>query len=180
MKISRHKKQTCFGSILLLLLWLASCGGEVHKHPVIKPYTREQLMDANKADTRRESDDIDAYVRRHGWEMKASGTGLRYQFISQSAHGDTAKTGQWAKVSYKVFLLDGTLCYSSDKDGLKDFKIGEDHVESGIHEVILLMKTGDRMRFILPSARAHGLLGDGDKIPPRAPVMYEVQLISLR
>jgi FKBP-type peptidyl-prolyl cis-trans isomerase FkpA len=180
MKISSTKELRTTACIALLLLWLASCGGEEHNHPVIKPYTKEQLMDANKADTRRESDDIDAYIRRHGWEMKASGSGLRYQFIAQSAKGDTAKTGQWAKVSYKVFLLDGTLCYSSDKDGMKDFKIGEDHVESGIHEAILLMKTGDKLRFVLPSARAHGLLGDGDKIPPRAPVMYEVQLISLR
>jgi FKBP-type peptidyl-prolyl cis-trans isomerase len=83
-------------------------------------------------------------------------------------------------VAYKVFLLNGTECYSSDKDGLKEFRIGQDHVESGIHEMVQMMKTGDKVRFVLASARAHGLLGDGDKIPPRAPVLYEMELISLK
>jgi FKBP-type peptidyl-prolyl cis-trans isomerase len=53
-------------------------------------------------------------------------------------------------------------------------------VESGIHEMVQMMKTGDKVRFVLASARAHGLLGDGDKIPPRAPVLYEMELISLK
>ncbi len=165
---------SCFG--------LFSCGNDNQEKPhrPVKSYSKEKLMDANKADSRREADDIRAYIRHHEWKMKESGTGLQYMFLEQSPQGDSAKTGRDATVSYKVFLLNGTLCYSSDKDGLKSFRIGEDHVESGIHEVVLQMKTGDSMRFVLPSNLAHGLLGDGDKIPPRSPVMYEIKLISLR
>jgi FKBP-type peptidyl-prolyl cis-trans isomerase FkpA len=168
---------------LLFFLWLvalASCvEDKVHKHPA-PHFTKDQLIDANKADSKRESDEIESVIQHHGWEMQSSGTGLRYQFLVKSASGDSAHTGKYAKVKYTVSLLNGTVCYSSDKDGLKEFRIGEDHVESGIHEVIRLMKVGDKMRFVLPSNLAHGLLGDGDKIPPRVPVLYEMELLSLR
>jgi FKBP-type peptidyl-prolyl cis-trans isomerase FkpA len=33
---------------------------------------------------------------------------------------------------------------------------------------------------ILPSHLAHGLLGDDNKIPPKASVIYELELLSLR
>ena len=166
---------------MVTVFCLCSCGNQEETHaPVHKTYTKEQLLTANKSDSRRESDDIDAYLAYHHLEMKGTGTGLRYMFIRHSPSGDSARSGSYAKVSYQVFLLDGTLCYSSDKDGPKEFRIGEDHVESGIHEMVMMMKTGDKTRFILPSNLAHGLLGDGDKIPPRAPVLYEMELMKLR
>ncbi|MFI5149153.1 MAG: FKBP-type peptidyl-prolyl cis-trans isomerase [Bacteroidia bacterium] len=156
-----------------------SCGNEeAPKTP--KHYSKEQLLTANKVDAHRESDDIDAFVSHHHYDMKATGTGLRYMFLSHSLRGDSVHSGQFAKVSYTVFLLNGTRCYSSDEDGQREFKVGEDHIESGIHEAVLLMKTGDKLRFVLPSNLAHGLLGDGDKIPPRAPVLYEIELRSVR
>ncbi|HXC07221.1 MAG TPA: FKBP-type peptidyl-prolyl cis-trans isomerase [Bacteroidia bacterium] len=158
---------------------LVSCSSDAPP-PKHKQYTKDQLLTANRVDAHRESDDIDAYILHHHYVMKGSGTGLRYMFIQHSIKGDSVHSGQFAKVAYTVFLLDGTLCYSSAQDGQREFRVGEDHVESGIHEAVMLMKTGDKLRFILPSNLAHGLLGDGDKIPPRAPVLYEVELISVR
>ncbi|HXC07160.1 MAG TPA: FKBP-type peptidyl-prolyl cis-trans isomerase [Bacteroidia bacterium] len=163
---------------LLYVSVLVSCGNESPAPP--RHYTKEQLLTANKVDAHRESDDVDAFVLHHHYDMKSTGTGLRYMFLNHSAAGDSAHSGGYAKVAYKVFLLDGTLCYSSDQDGQREFRVGEDHVESGIHEAVLLMKTGDKLRFILPSNLAHGLLGDGDRIPPRAPVLYEMELVRVR
>jgi FKBP-type peptidyl-prolyl cis-trans isomerase FkpA len=173
------KRCPCF-VVIATTVFLAACGQEEHHRPAPKPFTKTQLEKANQADIRKESDDIDAYVLRHKLDMKTTGTGIRYMYLKKSAAGDSARTGRRAMVGYKVFLLDGTLCYSSDKDGNKEFLIGEDHVESGIHEMIVHMKTGDEVRFILPAALAHGLLGDGDKIPPRAPVLYEMELKRLK
>jgi FKBP-type peptidyl-prolyl cis-trans isomerase len=58
--------------------------------------------------------------------------------------------------------------------------IGKDNIESGLHEALQLMRIGDKMRFILPSHLAHGLIGDQTKIPPRASVIYEIELLELR
>ena len=105
-------------------------------------------------------------------------SGLRYMLM-KAGKGPLAKTGQNAKVAYKIFLLDGTLCYSAEKDSAKEFLIGRDYVESGIHEGIQLMHVGDKMRFVLPSHLAHGLTGDQTKIPPLSSVIYEVELLGL-
>jgi FKBP-type peptidyl-prolyl cis-trans isomerase FkpA len=162
------------------LFLFVACGNEESKRPPPKNYTARELLEANKSDARREADVIDAYIRQHHWNMERLGTGLRYEFLFHSPSGDTVKTGNDVQVNYKIYLLDGTLCYSSAKDGIKTFRVGEDHVESGIHEAVRLMKAGDSLRCVLPSNRAHGLLGDGDKIPPRSPVMYEIKVVDVR
>ncbi len=58
-------------------------------------------------------------------------------------------------------------------------EIGHGGVESGIEEGILLLHKGDKARFILPPFRAHGLLGDRQKIPPRSIIVYELELKDL-
>ena len=160
----------------------SSCGDGSKKKDLTKEQETEikkQLVGANHSLVEKESAEIDAYVIRQGWHMTTTGTGLRYE-IQKVGNGENAKLGQMAKVNYKIFLTDGTLCYSSEKDGAKEFKVGEDYVESGLHEGIQLMNVGCKAHFILPSYLAHGLTGDNDKIPAMSSVVYEVELISLR
>jgi FKBP-type peptidyl-prolyl cis-trans isomerase len=52
-------------------------------------------------------------------------------------------------------------------------------VESGLEEGILLLQEGDKARFIMPPHLAHGLIGDRDKIPARATIIYDLELVSL-
>jgi len=82
-------------------------------------------------------------------------------------------------LNYRISLLDGTLCYSSDSLGVKEFAIGHGGVESGLEEGILLLKVGDKARFIMPPFKAHGLLGDMKKIPARSIIVYEIELLKL-
>ncbi len=140
---------------------------------------KEPLIDANKKYVSQEADEIDDYAKRHKWEMKQTGTGLRYMIYKEGT-GAKAETGKYAKVNYKISLLNGTECYSSDNSGPKKFLIGQDNVESGLHEGILFMKVGDKAMFILPSHLAHGFQGDGNKIPPRSSVVYDIELLSLQ
>lgn len=164
------------------IVLFSSCGEGNKKKELTKEQEAEikkQLVGANHGLVEKESAEIDAYAQRKGWKMITSGTGLRHEVLKNGV-GEPAKVGQFAKVNYKVFLMDGTLCYSSEKDGAKEFKVGEDYVESGLHEGIQFMNVGCKMRFILPSYLAHGLTGDNDKIPAMSSVVYEVELISLR
>jgi FKBP-type peptidyl-prolyl cis-trans isomerase FkpA len=142
---------------------------------------REPSINTNKTLMKKESDDIDQYVKRHGWDstMQVSGTGLRYM-IYEKGKGPQAEKGRYATVKYKITLLDGRECYSSEKDGPKEFLIGQDNVESGLHEGVALLHVGDKAIFILPSHLAHGLMGDNNKIPPRSSVVYDIELTALR
>ena len=110
--------------------------------------------------------------------MQMTKTGLFYM-IYENGEGEKAQTGKLGTIRYKVSLLDGTLCYSSDSLGLKKFKIGTPGVEPGLNEGILLLKEGDKARFIMAPYLAHGLLGDMERIPPRSIILYEVELVEI-
>ena len=166
--------------IVLVTCYIASCNSN-NKSPaknVNYDSVKEPLINANRLSVKRESDEIDQYVKFKGWDVITTGTGIRYM-IYKHGDGDLAATGKQAKINYKVTLLNGTLCYTSDKNGPKQFLIGEDHVESGLHEAITYLHVGDKAIVILPSHLAFGLSGDNNKIPPRASVLYDIELISL-
>ncbi|MCW3102001.1 MAG: fkpA [Bacteroidetes bacterium] len=172
--------KTCL-IVLVALGVVESCGNgnKQNSHPQTKNLD-SSLVEANKMYVKRESDEIDQYVAHHGWKMNTTGTGLRYMITKKGTGTATAQPEQRVKVDYRISLLDGTLCYSSEKEGPKEFIVGKDNIESGLHEGIQYLHAGDEATFILPSHLAHGLLGDGNKIPAKASVIYEIKLISIQ
>jgi FKBP-type peptidyl-prolyl cis-trans isomerase FkpA len=140
---------------------------------------REPMMDENKSFVKKENEKINRYVERYNLDVTESGTGLRYIIYGEGT-GEKARQGQLAFVNYKVSLLDGTVCYSSDSTGTEEFMVGMDDVESGLHEGITYMKVGQKAKFILPSHLAHGLIGDKNKIPARAAIIYDLELLALK
>ena len=176
-----------FSFILSTAVVLFSCGNNrtssAKKTNIQSKAFQDKLVDANKMYVQRESDEIDQYVRHHGWQMTTTGTGLRYMIVKKGtgvlAKPDSNST-MTVKVKFKKSLLDGTLCYSSDSTGAEEFVVGQDNVESGLHEGIQYMHVGDKAVMILPSHLAFGLTGDGKRIPPKASVLYELELVSLK
>jgi FKBP-type peptidyl-prolyl cis-trans isomerase FkpA len=169
-------------SLFTIVGVVQSCGNgnkqNTHSSSQVKNLD-SSLIEANKIYVKRESDEIDQYVAHHQWKMTTTGTGLRYMITKRGEGTETPQFQQRVTVNYKISLLDGTLCYSSEKDGPKQFVVGKDNIESGLHEGIRFMHKGDEAVFILPSHLAHGFLGDGNKIPARASVLYEIKLVDI-
>ncbi len=140
---------------------------------------KETLMNINQQLVEKDTKTITAFVEQKGWQMHATQSGLWYM-IYRNGQGDKATTGKLAELAYTVSLLDGTTCYSSDQSGTKTFRLGEGGVETGLEEGVLLMRVGDKARFIMPPHLAHGLSGDGDCIPRRAIIVYDVELLILK
>ena len=138
----------------------------------------KSLEAANRYLVTIDAERIESFAKRRNWEMETSKTGLWYM-IYEKGSGPKSKIGQVALLNYKISLLDGTLCYSSDSLGAKTFAIGHGGVESGLEEGILLMHQGDKARLIMPPYRAHGLLGDLNKIPARSIIVYDIELLKL-
>ncbi len=136
------------------------------------------LLESNKRLVERESESINLFIQRLGMEMEETGSGLRY-VISREGEGEKAAFGQVAIIDYTVYLINGDVVYTSWDASPLSFTIGRGGVESGLEEGILLMRKGGNALFVLPSHLAHGLPGDGDKIPRRATIIYEVDLLSL-
>jgi FKBP-type peptidyl-prolyl cis-trans isomerase FkpA len=141
---------------------------------------KEDIIKVNKPIIVLEQDEINAYIKAHGYAMQSTGTGLRYLSVKQNPKGKKIEARNIVKVNYKVWLLDGTLCYSSDTKGPKIFAVGADAVESGVHEGVKLMKEGEKALFILPAHLAFNLIGDRDKIPPKSTVVYEIEVLEVK
>lgn len=172
---------------VILWIWLPAAGCLIScssddaqsKHSPDPSKFKEQLVKANKYMVEKERDEINQYIARHGWTMEKTGTGLRYMFLKKG-NGAPAMPGDIVKVNYRIGLLDGTECYSSDKDGPYEFRVEADAVESGLHEGIQLMRIGDKVKFILPSYLAHGLHGDDAKIPAFSAIIVDMELLEVK
>ena len=166
---------------IVLLFFIFSCGtdaGPQKKQQEDPKKFKGALERVNKYEVQKESDEINQYILRHNWTMEKTGTGLRY-IIIEKGKGAQPKSGDFVSVNYKISLLDGTVCYSSDKDGSKEFKVEGDNVESGLHQAALLMHIGDKAKFILPSYMANGLQSDNDQIPPLSAIVVDMELLAV-
>lgn len=167
---------------VIFLLVIVSCSNEREKNNVKVidvDSLKTPLTNVNKQLVKNEDEQIRNLIQRYGWKMSETGTGLRY-LIYKNGNGEKAAAGKIAKINFEVRLITGDLCYSSKTDGSKEFLIGKSNEISGLEEGILLMKVGDKAKFIIPSHLAFGLLGDEDKIPKRATLIYDVELLEIK
>lgn len=173
-------KQLIVGNfILIFLLILVSCNQDrkVNKKPVVN-INKEDIEQINKHLINKDNEVIESYINRRGWDMEMTESGLWYM-IYKEGEGENIKKGDYTSIDYKVWLIDGTLCYSSDSLGIKSFIVGQGGVESGLEEGILMLKKGSKARFIMPPHLAHGLIGDENMIPARATIIYDIEVLSI-
>ncbi|MDR0801231.1 FKBP-type peptidyl-prolyl cis-trans isomerase [Fluviicola sp.] len=167
-------KKECFFCLLLL----CSCS-EKEEQPKQVNWNMEKSTEMNKELAIEQDLDIDLYFARHeNWEVKQTGTGLRY-VIFKKTNGAIPKPGMEAKTQYRITLLDGREVYKTEADEFDIFRIDKSDMESGIHEGIKLMHVGEKAKLVFPSHLAHGLVGDLDKIPPLSPLVVDIELIGI-
>jgi FKBP-type peptidyl-prolyl cis-trans isomerase FkpA len=166
--------------IFIFIIIFFSCSSEkdTEKRFVIK-HTKESLQEVNKLLVDKDAEIIKNYIKRRGWDMNVTETGLWYE-IYQKGEGTNVKRNDLITYNYNVWLLNGTLCYSSDSLGLGSFVVGKGRVESGLEEGVLMLKKGSKSRFIIPPHLAHGLIGDENRIPARATLVYDIEIVDIQ
>lgn len=94
--------------------------------------------------------------------------------------GEAIKSGQTAEVHYTGTLLDGTKFDSSkDRNQPFEFKLGEGRVIPGWEKGVEGMKVGEIRKLTIPYNLAYGEQGQGP-IPPKATLIFEVELLSIK
>ena len=165
--------------ILIFLLISFSCNRENKADNKPKPrLSKETLEEVNKLLVDKDSEIIKSFVERRGWDMNVSETGLWY-IVDKEGTGDKIEKNNFVTLNYKLWLIDGTLCYSSDSLGTKKFVVGKGGVEAGLEEGVLMLKSGSKARFIMPPHLAHGLMGDENRIPARAIIIYDIEVLNI-
>ena len=169
----------CKYLILLLLVSAFSCQEKPQKpsNPILKAEMKISMETANRYLLNEEEEDIANYIKRHGLEMTSTGTGLRYQIMKQGSEKRIEK-GEKVALEYEVGSIAGDLFYSSEKDGIKSFIVGEGSVESGLEEAMSFLHRGDEARLIIPFHLAYGLHGDDNRIPEYATLVYKIKVLD--
>ena len=106
-------------------------------------------------------------------------SGLRYKII-QKGSGAQAEKGKSVSVHYEGSLDNGQVFDSSyrRKDPIT-FTLGIGQVIQGWDEGIVLLKEGDKARFVIPSYLGYGERGAGGVIPPNATLVFDVELVKV-
>jgi len=171
---------TRFLITLVLLEPVVSCQNPQPAGKDVGPGSvKEPLIEANKMAVQTETEQINDFLRRYKWKMEQTGSGLHY-LVYQNGEGPLAKAGDVVEISYSISLLNGDTVYTSKEKGNLAFIPGRAQVISGLEEGILLLKKGDRAKFIIPSHLAFGLIGDQDKIGQKATLVYDVEVVNVR
>lgn len=165
----------CF---LLVLLLLAGCGSAQEEPGGSERISPEQLTEINRQLQIKDRERIIRYIERKGLDMKETTTGL---WVSATASDSgSISDGSHVRLEYTCSLLDGTLLYSSEKDGILGFEIGRSDVPSGLTEGVKMLDEGSEATLIIPSYLGYGLMGDGKKVPSRAVLVYTIRVVDVK
>ena len=142
--------------------------------------SKKELLNNNRKSVRVESDQIDLYAKRRGWEIEKTGTGLRYFVYEKKNKNQYPKEDNTVFVRYAVSLINGKEIYRSSNEEPASFVVGHDDVESGLQEGIKYMSVGDKAILIIPAHLAHGYTGDFNKIPRSSTVIFDIELLEIK
>lgn len=107
-------------------------------------------------------------------------SGLKYEELATGT-GSVASDGQMVSVQYTGWLEDGTKFDSSrDRNVPFEFKLGAGQVIKGWDEGVAGMKVGGRRKLYIPPQLGYGDRGVQGVIPPRATLIFEVELLDAK
>ncbi|TAE71451.1 MAG: hypothetical protein EAZ85_10785 [Bacteroidetes bacterium] len=124
---------------------------------------------------------IQNYIRANNLNAQGTGSGLFYVKTLSNPTGVVPKTGDSLQIHFTARLLSGkivdsTSVYYDKPDGIV---LGIGTVLAGLDEGIRLMRTGERMTFLIPSYLAIGGRAS-TYIPPYSVLIYDLRLISVK
>jgi len=111
-------------------------------------------------------------------ETKTTASGLKYVVLKAGPPGIRPKRGDIVTVHYTGWLPDGKEFDSSRRRGKPThFQLGS--VIQGWNEGLALMTPGSRYKFTIPPDLAYGDRGSPPAIPPKATLIFDVELIAV-
>ncbi len=102
--------------------------------------------------------------------------------VTKEGTGDTIKNGQSAEMLYTGKLTDGTVFDSTAKRNNQPlvFTIGAGQVIKGWDLGIIGMKVGEKRTLTIPYDLAYGESGYPPAIPPKATLIFDVELVGIK
>lgn len=120
-----------------------------------------------------------AAMAREGKRPSGGGDTLGIEDITVGT-GREVRTGDIVKVHYTGTLEDGSVFDSSRSKGTPfEFHVGQGEVIKGFDRGILGMKVGGRRKVRIPYVLGYGVEGSPPRIPPRANLTFDLELMDV-
>ncbi len=130
--------------------------------------------------SKKNEDEQSEIIKKKWPDAKKTPSGLMY-VVTKEGEGPKPKKGQTVTAHYKGTLLDGRKFDSSIDRGVPfEFPVGMRRVIRGWDEAFLDMKKGEKRVLIIPYNLAYGKRGHPPKIPPKATLVFYVELIDFK
>ena len=109
-----------------------------------------------------------------------SSTGLRYVILKEGTGDERPKPGDSVAVLYQGRLLNGTV-FGECQDRAKPFqvRVGRDGLIAAWEECLKQMRRGEKRLIIVPYELGYGTRGDPPRIPRRATLVFEIELLDI-
>lgn len=142
--------------------------------------TEEERMEVQRDFLRKERESIDAYIKDRDLKVERTGSGMYYAITKDSLAPEMVETEDRVEYSYNIYMLNGSLLFSSDESGNGTLTIDKEDAEIGLHESLKKLGLGDEGLFILPSHLAFGVAGDQNRVPPKTALVYELKIVKIQ
>jgi len=169
--------------------WVRSGDYAVWEIKMVSIKTKEQVATetAAKESKQKSIDDklIQDYLKAKGIKNAKKGPSGFYYVIHTPGAGPSPKAGQTVSVSYTGQNLKGEKFDSNVDPAFHhvepfSFQLGKHGVIQGWDDGVAIMKKGTKATFYLPSNLGYGDHGAGDKIPPNAVLIFDIELLSFK
>ncbi|MDR0414665.1 MAG: FKBP-type peptidyl-prolyl cis-trans isomerase [Prevotellaceae bacterium] len=152
----------------------AQCGSPREQRPYAPAASQDKLrlQEVNRYLSEKEQDILKSYIGRQQLDMEESSTGYFCQVVVAGS-GDTIAAGDVVQLRGRIFLIDGAPCYTYSGQRLLEVATGSYSGITALNVALVGLRQGDHVRLVIPSHLAFGLLGDGDRIPPRSPLVCD-------
>lgn len=133
----------------------------------------QKLATANQYISQSEETQIDGFVQRRNWTMQRLNCGARLQEYYRG-NGPAISYEDSVSVRYAVSTISDKVIYTNQTEG---FRAGRLQTIVGLDEAVLHLRHGSKAHLVVPSNAAYGVRGDGDLIPTRTVLVYDLEVL---
>jgi len=170
----------CLLGVVLLTIAIVVRSGMLARKDPGRPINSAMREALNAEHPQFSTDDAMLIAQTYG-NARKSASGLQWVVRAPGTGADTPSIGQEVICHYDGRLLDGTPFDSSYRRGVPfTFRLGAGEVIKGWDEAFLTMHKGEKRTLIIPYWLTYGAAGRPPTIPPKATLVFEVELIDFR
>ncbi|CAM1333766.1 gliding motility-associated peptidyl-prolyl isomerase GldI [Tenacibaculum aestuariivivum] len=167
--------------LILFFLILVSCKEPQARRPKKQGTTNfyKDVIAKNKKMNALEKKRLENWISKDTvTKYKVSENGFWYTYkVKDSVNAPKVTTENTVLLSFDVSDINGNIIYKKQK---RTYKVDKEDFIPALQDGIKLMKKGEIITFVIPSYRAFGVTGDGNKITVNQPIKSTVTLIEIK